>query len=266
MYPGKGTVVLIRPAQTFYERIKRVREDNERVFFSVVVPAFSLFAITGSTEVPTVDFNVENLTITPNQVSEGQQITIRVDVTNDTEEPAEFFASLWLNAVVHTTQRVELDPAQTKPVTFTVSASAGSYDVRVDRLLGNFTILEATPTPVPTATRPPAPTPTRAPVLPTATATPSPQPTATPPPPVTPRPATPVPSATPRPATPTPSPVPPTVVAVVITPTAVPPSPTATATPPPPTPTVVPVVVVAPETPTAVPDERVEPTLVVQHH
>ncbi len=26
MYPGKGTVVLIRPAQTFYERINLVRQ------------------------------------------------------------------------------------------------------------------------------------------------------------------------------------------------------------------------------------------------
>ena len=27
LYPGKGTVVLIRPAQTFYERIMLIRND-----------------------------------------------------------------------------------------------------------------------------------------------------------------------------------------------------------------------------------------------
>ena len=35
MYPGKGTVVLIRPAQTFYERIKH-RHPKEWVFFWLI--------------------------------------------------------------------------------------------------------------------------------------------------------------------------------------------------------------------------------------
>ena len=149
---------------------KRLREDEERVFYSVVVPAFSLWSISGSVDVPDVRFRVKDLTITPAQPQEGQSVTIRAQIANLTDEAAEFYATLWLNSQANATQGVLIPPGATVPVAFTVRPKAGSYDVRIDRLLGGFNV-QAAPTPTVTVT----PTPTR-----TATPVPTREPTATP--------------------------------------------------------------------------------------
>jgi PGF-pre-PGF domain-containing protein len=128
---------------------KRVREDEERVFFSVVIPGFSLWAISGSEEVPEVEFRVDDLTITPASAPVGESITVQVQVTNLTSEPAEFNIALWLNSLVDTTKAVPVAPNKTVPVTFTVEPNEGSYEVRIDRLLGNFVVGPAIPVAVP---------------------------------------------------------------------------------------------------------------------
>ena len=171
---------------------KRLRKDEERVFYSVVVPAFSLWSISGSVDVPDVRFRVEDLTITPAQSQEGQSVDVRAQITNLTADVAEFFATLWLNSQANATQGVVIPPGATVPVAFTVRPKAGSYDVRIDRLLGSFNVQAAptptvTVTPTPTRTAPPVPTrePTATPTFsptPAITATPtaSPEPSATP--------------------------------------------------------------------------------------
>ena len=127
---------------------KRVREDQERVFFSVVIPGFSLWAIVGNVEPPEVQFLVEDLTVTPGEAEEGTPITVQVQVTNLTSEPAEFNGALWLNSRVDTTRGVSLTANEKAPVTFTVQPNAGSYNVRVDRLLGSFVVTAAAAAPV----------------------------------------------------------------------------------------------------------------------
>ena len=77
---------------------KRVREDESRVYYSVVVPGFSLWAISGSAEAPEVRFRVDDLSIQPDRLREGDEVTITAQVTNLTDEPAEFVGTLWLNA------------------------------------------------------------------------------------------------------------------------------------------------------------------------
>ena len=229
---------------------KRVREDEERVFYSVVIPGFSLWAISGSVDVPGVDFRVDNLRITPSQPTAGEPFAVQVDVSNLTGEEAVFTGSLWLDSVVNSTRNVLVGPTGPVTVTFPVQLSAGTYDLRVDRILRSLTVQPVPPTPtataVPTAV-PPAP----ATAVPTATATPVP-----PPPPVAvpaaPSTPTPTPTATPTqvPPTPSPVPVPPPPVAVPAAPEQLTPTPTATATATPPAPIVrpppVPVSVVTP--------------------
>ena len=215
---------------------KRLREDEDRVFYSVAVPGFSLWAISGAIEVPPVQFRVDSLDITPESAVVDQDVTVSASVINLGETANEYSAVLWLNDLVEQTESVLIGSGDTVTVTFTVSPAIGEYNVRVGRQLGSFRVQAPTPTPTPTAT--PTPTPTATPVPPTVTPVP---PTATPVPPT----ATPVP--------PTATPVPPT--ATAVPPTATPP---ATATP---TATPVPVAVPAPVvTPTATPVPPAPPT------
>lgn len=126
---------------------KRVREDAERVYFSVVIPGFSLWAITGSVNVPEVVFFVDELTITPSEAVEGEPVTIGLTVTNLTSSETEYNASLWLNSRVDTVRLVPIGANETVRVTFTVEPEVGSYDVRMDRLRGSL-VVKAAPVPV----------------------------------------------------------------------------------------------------------------------
>ena len=122
---------------------KRVREDQERVYFSVVIPGFSLWAITGSMDVPEVEFFVDELTITPSEAKEGEPVTIGVKVTDLSSSETVYTASLWLNSRVDTVQLVSMGANETVPVTFAVRPEVGSYDVRVDRLRGILVVRAA---------------------------------------------------------------------------------------------------------------------------
>ncbi|MBM3933879.1 MAG: PGF-pre-PGF domain-containing protein, partial [SAR202 cluster bacterium] len=220
---------------------KRQREDETRVFYTVAIPGFSLWAITGSSEVQENRFDVDNLKLSTYTLQQGQTSVARFQVTNLTNQAADYFGTLWLNSQVDQTQRVTVPANGTVTVTFNIAPSIGTYEVRVDRLLADANLVvsaqQATATPVPpTATAvPPTATPTRTPAPPTATATlVPPTPTATPAPGVTPV----APTATAVPPTavpPTATAVPPTATAVVVAPTATTPPavvPTPTITPP----------------------------------
>ena len=196
---------------------KRVGEDEEYAYYSVAVSGFSTWALSGSTDVPPAVFRVDALTVTPSQAAEGQSVTIDARVTNLTQQAAEFSVSLWLNTQVSAAQRVSVAANATAPVSFTVRAKAGFYEVRIDRLMAELTVQVA---PTPTATPPPPPAAT-----PTATATMTPQPRASAPPTSAPPPtATPISAASPtaRPtstATPSPTVAAPAPLAVAVPPT-----------------------------------------------
>ena len=201
--------------------VKRVREDEERIFYTLAVPGFSTWSITGSTELPVIEFSVENLVISQSTVQEGGSVTITADVTNITSQTLEYTATLWLNSQVHSSQTIVVPPNFATGIPpFEVTASPGSYNVRIDRLSGSFTV-QGAPTPTPTATATPVPA-TATPVPGAATATP--------------RPATATPTVAPPTATPTATPA---IALPTRTPTTVPPTqtPTATAVPPTQTPT-----------------------------
>ena len=152
---------------------KRVREDEQRVFYSVAIPGFSLWAISGGATVPPVQFRVDELVISPGRIKEGETVTVSVQVKNTSLEAGEYNAALYLNKLLSESRAVSVGPGETVPVSFTIQPKAGSYEVRVDRLIGSFDVeaVPPTPTPVPaTATPTPLPTP-----MPTET----PEPTAT---------------------------------------------------------------------------------------
>ena len=167
---------------------KRVDEDADRVYYSATTPRFSTFAISGSSEVPALEFSVANLAAGPTPVVAGQPIKVTTEVTNLTNSSRSFAIPLWVSSTVESSQVVTVGAGGKAQLSYTISRGAGSYELRVDRQIINLQVNQPTPTPtpIPTATPSPAPTPTPT-VAPTPTPTPVqtiiPTPTATSPPP-----------------------------------------------------------------------------------
>ena len=199
------------------KRIASPAGQESRVFYSLVVPGFSVIAVTGSEELSEEVFEVTGLQITPPVPQAGDDVTVSANVTNTGSTALVYPANIWLDNTIEQTKTISVGAGQTEAIEFTISDLAdGTYSVRIERLLGQFVvgIPSATPVAVIVTATPPSPTPIAVPA--TATRTPT----------STPRPATPVPTAT---ATATA-----TVAAAVATATTAPatqtPAPTATAT------------------------------------
>ena len=190
---------------------KRLRETANRIYYSAVLPGFSTIAVTGNTNLSDKKFEVSELKIRPLIPTEGQQVTITAKVSNLTSANQVYPANLWLDGTIENSKLLSLNANGSGTVTFNLDKPVGKYDVRVEQLLGSFSIGDA-------------PTPTKVPVVAVATAVP---PTATPkpavataiPPTATPQtaPTAEPPTAVPPAATPKPA------VATAIPPTAVPP-------------------------------------------
>ena len=207
-----------------------MREDEDSVFYSVVVPGFSDIAITGSRELPEPVFQVTDLVIAPVSPTASEELTISARVTNTGSNRAVYPASLWINDTIEAARAINVGPGQSVTFQFTFRKPEGEYRVRVERLLGSVRVQsarvatatpaaeatpaagpEAPPAPEPTATQTPAPpaTPTTAPPIPPH-ATPTPAPTLTPTsvPTAAPRATPPPPAAAAAPLAPTPISVP----------------------------------------------------------
>jgi PGF-pre-PGF domain-containing protein len=212
---------------------KRVLEDEERVFYTMVAPGFSVYALTGSVGLPPQTFEVTDLTIAPavpSVAAPGQDVTVSARVRNLSNSRAVYPANLWVDRSIEAVQAVLLEGGETRTVSFTLRRSEiRTYRVRVERLLGEFAVgtqpLTPTPTPAPTVT----PTSTQ-----TATPTSTPARALTPAPPAT---LTPIatltapalaPTAQPQAQAATATPVPPTLLATA---TVAAPTPQPTATP-----------------------------------
>ena len=216
---------------------KRVREDQQKIGYTLVVPGFSTIVVTGSKELPQRIFEVGRIRTFPPAPRADQDVIISSTVTNMSSQPAIYPASLWVNNVIDENRFLKLDPGETAPLRFNKIRPAGEFFLRVERQFLDLSVTAAptaTPTPLPT----PRPGETVSPT-PTRTPTPTPTPTATPIPPIvlgapmpTPTP-TPTPTALPPTPTPTASPVPPTATPTATTVPEVPPTATPSPTPTP---------------------------------
>ncbi|MBM3945063.1 MAG: PGF-pre-PGF domain-containing protein [SAR202 cluster bacterium] len=130
---------------------KRVREDEERVYYSISVPGFSVVVITGSNVVPEYSFEVTNLSISPANPQPGQTVTISATVRNTSASAATYPANLWVNKTIDQSDIVTLAAGESKTFNFTMTPEAGTYGIRIERLQGSFTAQTqvATPTPAP---------------------------------------------------------------------------------------------------------------------
>ncbi|HEX76433.1 MAG TPA: hypothetical protein G4O12_07665 [Dehalococcoidia bacterium] len=101
---------------------------------------------TGTRAVPTALFSASNLTITPNQVKEGEPITVSAIVTNNGTEIGKYSLVLRIGGVVENITELTLSPRASQTGTFTVvKDTGGEYYVEVDSLSGTFTVIPLMP-------------------------------------------------------------------------------------------------------------------------
>ena len=116
-----------------------MREDDERIFYSVVVPGFSVIVITGSEELLAPKFTVTDLVI-PDSPAENQDIEISANVTNISGAEAIYPATLWMNDTAEDSQTLTVGAGESQRLTFVVRKSAGTHEVRIDRLVGQLSV------------------------------------------------------------------------------------------------------------------------------
>ncbi len=176
---------------------KRLKEDEEKVFYTVSLPGFSLVAITGGLEIPTQNFEVTDLQLDPASPTADEQVTVRATVANIGAESGTFSVTLYIDSVADSVDVISLESGESGIIEYTTVLDAGARELRADRVTRSIQVASIiTPTPVPqeaeeTSTAIPeptaqaTPTPTSVPPTPTATVstatpTPTPAPTATP--------------------------------------------------------------------------------------
>ncbi len=123
---------------------KRIDEDSQFVYYSTIVPGFSIFSLTGSRAIPAPEFDLSDLKVSPTEVLAGQEVTITAKVTNLTDEAQAYAAVLWINQTAEKAQSIEVPARGEELLSFKVAKSAvGEYQVRIDKLMGSFTVKEA---------------------------------------------------------------------------------------------------------------------------
>ena len=120
---------------------KRIREDQERISFVVVVPGFSPLAITGSRSLVEPRFRVSDLDVRPESPRAGEEFTVSARVTNLSSQTAVYPAKLWLNRFVEDAENIVVAPGPPVPFSFTARKPEGVYTVRVERLIDEFIVL-----------------------------------------------------------------------------------------------------------------------------
>ena len=90
------------------------------------------------------NLSVSSVSISPQQVEPGEEVTISINVANTGGETGSYNAVLYINGAVEDSQSVSVAPGMTKNVIFTVSKSdAGVYDVLIAGQSGQFEVVSA---------------------------------------------------------------------------------------------------------------------------
>lgn len=93
-------------------------------------------------------FQLSNLEITPEQVSSGDSVIIRIQVTNTGGLSGERSLTLKMNGLFIDAKVVKLAPGQTRTISFTATPyKPGSYQVEIGELQAGLTVNES-PTPL----------------------------------------------------------------------------------------------------------------------
>jgi len=98
--------------------------------------------IESTAPVEPANLSVSSVSISPQRVNPGEEVTISINVANTGGETGSYNAVLYINGAVEDSQSVSVAPGMTKNVIFTVSKSqAGVYDVSVAEQSGQFEVV-----------------------------------------------------------------------------------------------------------------------------
>ena len=91
-------------------------------------------------------FSVGNLTITPNQVKEGDPVTISAVVANSGTESGSYSLVLRIGGVVEGIDELVIPPGTSQAAVFSITKDTpGTYYAEVDGLAGTFTVIALIP-------------------------------------------------------------------------------------------------------------------------
>jgi PGF-pre-PGF domain-containing protein len=128
---------------------KRLYETDDRIYYSMVVPRFSSVSISGSETLPEKSFQLSQLSIRPVRPIVGEPVTISATVKNLTMFDMTYPANLWVDETISNSLYVQVPAGESTTFTFTMDNAQGKHDVRIDKLMGNFSIgFPSSPTPV----------------------------------------------------------------------------------------------------------------------
>jgi predicted outer membrane repeat protein len=86
--------------------------------------------------------SLQYLSVTPQQTTAGQPVTITTNVVNTGDEAGNLNVALKINGQVEETRPVSVGPQGTQPVKFTITkAQPGTYTVDISGQQGSFTVL-----------------------------------------------------------------------------------------------------------------------------
>ncbi len=122
--------------------------ENRRVSFTVTKNEAKSYSVTVdgltgtfSVRVPSPEFEVTNLTITPAEVEVGNPVTVSCNVRNKGDAGGTYTLTLKINGITEATRDVTLAAGATETVSFTIiENTVQTYNVEVDGLTGAFTV------------------------------------------------------------------------------------------------------------------------------
>jgi len=157
-------------------------------FLVILATAALVLSMSATASVSEADVTVTNVTVSPESVEVGENVTITATLENTGNITENVTVVFKINGEAVKSVNVTVEANATETAECVVAEDeAGTYEVTVDGVSASFTVtVPSTPTPSPTPSPTPTPTPT-----PDVTSTPTPEVTPTP---TTPVPTTPVPS------------------------------------------------------------------------
>ena len=86
-------------------------------------------------------FSVSELSVSPREVTPGQEVSVSVKVTNTGDLKGKYIVELGVNGVRGKFKAVLLEGGESTTVTFVLSKeAAGEYSVEIDEVSGSFTV------------------------------------------------------------------------------------------------------------------------------
>ena len=146
--------------ETGWEELETERHDGIAGGLSSLVSGvshFTIFSVLAKLLPPA--FEVSSFDIRPSQATIGETITIVIEVTNTGGIKGSYTPKLTVDGIIKAVREIALDPGESKTVSFELTAlSLGEYQVEINGLTGELSIVSPPAEPPQEEEAPPTPT------------------------------------------------------------------------------------------------------------